>query len=229
MLAHVVGENSSVNSGCNFRRTGGFCAVADNTADVSNGVDDRQTDIFISSARKIGNGGTGSTACADGAAVSGKTSNIFFLMNRNQVADNECAVQFFLGNVPFFCKLNDRKGNGHALVSAAGIDDDRKRAAAHTRIGACRCTGAGADFYVIAVFIQQRAANLCTVWMTETFIGNGRVHGDLTVKNFFDVFDLHSIGKFKNILDVQHTFINVFRGILMSRNLIKYLTIFYDA
>lgn len=109
MLAHVVGENSSVNSGCNFRRTGGFCAVADNTADVSNGVDDRQTDIFISSARKIGNGGTGSTACADGAAVSGKTSNIFFLMNRNQVADNECAVQFFLGNVPFFCKLNDRK------------------------------------------------------------------------------------------------------------------------
>lgn len=78
MLAHVVGENSSVNSGCNFRRTGGFCAVADNTADVSNGVDDRQTDIFISSARKIGNGGTGSTACADGAAVSGKTSNIFF-------------------------------------------------------------------------------------------------------------------------------------------------------
>lgn len=65
--------------------------------------------------------------------------------------------------------------------------------------------------------------------MTETFIGNGRVHGDLTVKNFFDVFDLHSIGKFKNILDVQHTFINVFRGILMSRNLIKYLTIFYDA
>ena len=105
MLAHVVGENSSVNSGCNFRRTGGFCAVADNTADVSNGVDDRQTDIFISSARKIGNGGTGSTACADGAAVSGKTSNIFFLMNRNQVADNECAVQFFLGNVPFFCKL----------------------------------------------------------------------------------------------------------------------------
>ena len=99
MLAHVVGENSSVNSGCNFRRTGGFCAVADNTADVSNGVDDRQTDIFISSARKIGNGGTGSTACADGAAVSGKTSNIFFLMNRNQVADNECAVQFFLGNI----------------------------------------------------------------------------------------------------------------------------------
>ena len=89
--------------------------------------------------------------------------------------------------------------------------------------------GAGADFYVIAVFIQQRAANLCTVWMTETFIGNGRVHGDLTVKNFFDVFDLHSIGKFKNILDVQHTFINVFRGILMRRNLIKYLTIFYDA
>ena len=89
--------------------------------------------------------------------------------------------------------------------------------------------GAGADFYVIAVLIQQSAADLCTVSVAETFVRNRRVHGDLTVKNFFDVFDLHSIGKFKNILDVQHTFINVFRGILMSRNLIKYLTIFYDA
>ena len=78
MLAHVVGENSSVNSGCNFRRTGGFCSVADNTADVSNGIDDRQANILIGSAGKIGNGGAGSTACADGAAVSGKTSNIFF-------------------------------------------------------------------------------------------------------------------------------------------------------
>ena len=37
-------------------------------------------------------------------------------------------------------------------------------------IGACRCTGAGADFYVIAVFIQQRAANLCTVSVSYTHL-----------------------------------------------------------
>ena len=150
-------------------------------------------------------------------------------MNRDQVADNECAVQFFLGNVPFFCKLDDRKGNGHALVSAAGIDDDRKRAAAHTGIGTGSCMGAGADFYIIAVLIQQSAADLCTVSVAETFVRNRRVHGDLAVEDFFDIFDLHSIGEFENILDVQHTFIDVFRGIFMSRNLIKYLTIFYDA
>ena len=80
MLAHVVGENSSVNSGCDFRCAGGFCPVTDNTADVSNGIDDRQANILIGSAGKIGNGGAGSTACADGATVSGKTSNIFFLI-----------------------------------------------------------------------------------------------------------------------------------------------------
>ena len=89
--------------------------------------------------------------------------------------------------------------------------------------------GAGADFYVIAVLIQQSAADLCTVSVAETFVRNRRVHGDLAVEDFFDIFDLHSIGEFENILDVQHTFINVFRGIFMSRNLIKYLTIFYDA
>ena len=67
-----------------------------------------------------------------------------------------------------------------------------------------RCAGTGADFNVIAIIIQKGAAYLCSVRMIQAFIGNRRVHGDLTVKNVFDIFDSYCIGKFENVFDIQH-------------------------
>lgn len=104
-----MSQNCGINSGCDFCCTGGFCSVADDTADISDGVDDGQADILIRSAGKIGDGSSCAAACADGTAVSGKATNIFFLMNGDQIADNECAVQFILRNIPFFCKFNNRR------------------------------------------------------------------------------------------------------------------------
>ena len=229
VLAHVMSQNCGINSGCDFCCTGGFCSVADDTADISDGVDDGQADILIRSAGKIGDGSSCAAACADGTAVSGKATNIFFLMNGDQIADNECAVQFILRNIPFFCKFNNRKRNGHTLVSTAGIDDNRKGTAAHTCIGTGSCAGTGTDFNVIAIIIQKGAAYLCSVRMIQAFIGNRRVHGDLTVKNVFDIFDSYCIGKFENVFDIQHAFIYIFRRVLMCGNLVEHFAVLYNA
>ena len=63
----------------------------------------------------------------------------------------------------------------------------------------------------------------------SAFIGNRRVHGDLTVKNVFDIFDSYCIGKFENVFDIQHAFIYIFRRVLMCGNLVEYFTVFYNA
>ena len=129
-------------------------------------------------------------------------------MNGDQVADNECAVQFILRNVPFFCKFNNRKRNSHTLVSTAGIDDNRKGTAAHTCIGTGSCHSLGAHLDIlIAVSGQQDRSDIGSVITADPFLGDRHVVTNLTFQYFADICKVHFLCKCKDFFYGKRRFV----------------------
>ena len=106
--------------------------AAQDTAHVGDGIDDGAGDLLIAPAAEIGDGRAAAAGCRNGAAKGRKAADVMLLMDGDQVADEQCAVQGLPGDLPLFGVFDHRKGDRHALVPAAGVDDHRKGAASHT-------------------------------------------------------------------------------------------------
>ena len=189
VLAHVMSQNCGINSGCDFCCTGGFFSVADHTADVSDGVDDGQADILLRSARKDGWWKLPAPQPALTLAVSGKATNIFFWWTAIRLLTTSALYSLsWESSILFYKSITGRETVIPWFPLPELMTTGREQPLIRASEPGC-CAGTGTDFNVSAIIIQKGAAYLCSVRMIQAFIGNCRVHGDLTVKNVFDIFN----------------------------------------
>ena len=105
---------------CRYLRCAGrFRSIANDSSDISKCIDDCQGNLLIGSTIHIGNTCTGATGSTDCTTVRRKTSNIIFLMDRNQIADNKRTAKLLMRYFPFICKHNNRKRHRHALITTS--------------------------------------------------------------------------------------------------------------
>ena len=137
---------------------------------------------LIIAAAEVYDPGSGSCACAHGAAVGGEGADPGLFVDRDQIGEYECTVEFFLAGVQFLGVFDQGNGTGDALVSAAGIDDHGKFAAVHP------CIGSGSGFCfrpdcdVVSVGMEENAPDICSVVAKEPLLGDGVVIADLAVQ-----------------------------------------------
>ncbi len=72
------------------------------------------------------------------------------------------------------------------MVAAAGIDNDRKFAAIHARVGSGGCHRLGAVLHAVAVGGEKDAPDLGTVGIFQPFLGNGGIVRDLPCDRIVD-------------------------------------------
>ena len=102
-------------------------------------------------------------------------------MDGGQVGKGERPVQLLFAHLEFPRIDDDRHRGSNALIAAAGVDDHRLLAAVHPGIGACGRVGLGPHPHIIALHVQQDAADVGPVITPEAFFGNGHVVPDLRV------------------------------------------------
>ena len=129
-------------------------------------------------------------------------------MEGNQVADGQSPQKLLIADMIFPGICNHGKRNGHTLIPAAGVDDNRKRTAAHSGIRAGSRRSPGADSYAAgAVSVQESPAHLDSPGIFKPFLGDCRVAGDLAGEDRADGFKLHRCGIVQDISDVQKRFV----------------------
>ena len=156
---------------------------------------------MIGSTIHIGNTCTGATGSTDCTTVRRKTSNIIFLMDRNQIADNKRTAKLLMRYFPFICKHNNRKRHRHTLISTSGIDNNRHRTSAHTRItsGGCPCTGSCCN--TLSPYMHQRFSNLRSIVIIKSFLSNRRIQFNLSINDRLHIFHTNLIRKIKDIFN----------------------------
>ena len=124
-------------------------------------------------------------------------------MDGHQVGHHKGPEQQLLADADLPGVDNDRKRAGDALVAAAGIDDDRKLAAAHSRVRRRRGSRLGTVLHRGAVGAHQHAPDLGAPVFSQSFLGDRGVVPDLPVQSLFHIFKFHLICKVNDGPDVQ--------------------------
>ena len=127
-------------------------------------------------------------------------------MQGHEVGQQQGTIEFFLIDAEFLGIFHDGQGNGHALIAAAGVDDYGQFAAVHAGIRTGSSSGAGADTDVLTVSLEQGFADIGAVIVFESFVGNGRVIGNLPVQDCLHIGDITSHGKIVDIFN-GHAFV----------------------
>ena len=96
LYTELKSHQSSVNRRSNLGCAGGFCSIADDATYISEYIDNSQRYLLISTSIHVCDTGAGTTCSADCTTVCGKTSYIIFLMNGNQIADDERTTELFM-------------------------------------------------------------------------------------------------------------------------------------
>ena len=65
--------------------------------------------------------------------------------------------------------------------------------------------GFGPDTDIVALHVQQDAADVCAVIAPQAFLGNGHIVFDLGVQNGLHVLDVHRVGEVPDVLHIQKT------------------------
>ena len=107
---------------------------------------------------------------------------------------------------------DDRQGSGHALVSAAGYDDDRQLAAAHPCIRACRGLRACANTHIVAARFQKRFPYRRAVVSAKPLLAYGKIIFYLPLEHIPNIVDANRLGKVENVVNVQHTAVGLAAG-----------------
>ena len=108
-------------------------------------------DFFVSAAAEVGYACACTVGGTDGSAVGGEGADTCLLMDGGEIGEDKGTKKFLLAGIKLLCVLDYRHRAGDALISAAGIDDDRLFAAVHSGVGACGspCLGAVADIVAV--------------------------------------------------------------------------------
>ena len=123
-------------------------------------------------------------------------------MNGRQVCQCQGTVAFLLAGPQLLCINNDRNRSGNSLVAASGVDDYRHFAAIHTGIGACRSHGLCPYADIVPIHIQQHLADICTVIILQSFLGNRNIKSNLRIQDLFDIVHIDRSSKIPDMLHV---------------------------
>ena len=153
-------------------------------------------------ALQIGNATAGGSTCTDSAAVSGQTANALFLMDGQQIAQQQRPVELLFAAAQFFGIFYYRQRHGHALIAAAGIHHHGQLTATHPGIRPGSSGGLCSLLDVISVGGQNHAANVGAPGVLQPLMRNGAVVFDLTANDGGNVRKVGSGGK---IVDTLHS------------------------
>ena len=152
-------------------------------------------------------------------------------MNRNQIAEDQCAHKLFMADAHLFCVFNHRDRHGNALISTSRINHNWIKTAAHPRIASGRRHGACSDLHVIAVVFHKVGANGYAVLLLHALLRNSFVIFNLAVDQLLNILHLNLIRKCQNIKDIQAA--SVRQGFVKAARLIRFFvqskTVFLDS
>jgi len=170
--AELKGHKCSIYRSCYLCGTRRLRSIANDSPDIPKCINDCQGNLLIGSSIHICDTCTGTTGCADCTTIRRKTSNVIFLMDCDQIADNQRATKLLVRYFPLIRKYNNRKRNGHSLVSTSRIDNNRHRTTTHTSIasGCCPCTGSCSN--TLSPYMHQSFTNLCSIVIIKTLLCN---------------------------------------------------------
>ena len=161
-------------------------------------------------AAEEGDACSGGAACADGPAVGRQAADERLEADGHKVGQSESPIKFLVGGSALLRIFDHRQGHSHALIAAAGVDDDGHFTPGHTRIRTGGGTGSGAHAHVIgAIAVQQNAPHARTPASGQAFLGNGRVAFDLAAQHGFDVCNVAGTGEIIDALNGQQRFVFV--------------------
>ena len=144
-------------------------------------------DLIVASAVKVAHARTGTRARAGRAAVGGEAADARFQVDCNKVRHDERAVELLLARFQLARVDNDGQRSRHALIAAAGVDDDRLFAAVHTRVRARGSPGLGAVLHAVAIGIKQDFPDGRAVLPCQSCLSDGRVIFDLARDGHADI------------------------------------------
>ena len=104
---------------------------------------------------------------------------------------------------------NDGQGGSHALISAAGDDDDGQLAAAHPCVRARRGLGACAYAHVVTARFEKSFADRRAVVSAQPLLTYGEVILYLTVEHIAYVLKAHGLRKIEDIAHVENAAVSL--------------------
>ena len=160
-------------------------------------------DLLKTAASQVCDACSGCYSRTDCAAKCRQSSDACFLVDRYQIGECQRTVHFFIAALQFLCILDNRHGTGNALISAAGIDDNRKLTAAHPCIRARRCHGTGAVADLISICIQHDPSDTRTVGMRHSLLSDRHVTVDLMIEDRSHILYLTRHREIPDVLHIQ--------------------------
>ncbi len=146
---------------------------------------------FVAAVQQISDSCPGPDARADRAAVGRETAYATFLMDRDQIADQQRPVQLFLIDAQMSGVPHHRHGSGDPLVAGTGEDHYRQLTSAHPGVapGGGPCFRFGLD--VPGILRQQNGADIGAPVILQPLLRDGRVAVDLTAQQRYGILQIH--------------------------------------
>ena len=196
-------QNTGVNSRCDLGGAGSLGAVTDGAGEDGDGVDQNVGNCVCAVALEVSDTRACAAACGNGAAVGGQTADACLLVDGDQVGQGHGTDQLLIGDAKLLGVHGHGNGGGDALVAGAGEDDDRHVTAAHSGVGTGGGVGTGLLLDGVALAAQDNLADVGAPAVLHAFPGDGHVVLDLALHHVTDIFHIHGVGEFHDLLDGQ--------------------------
>ena len=187
-------------------------------------------DLIVASAIKVAHARTGTRTRAGRAAVGGEAADARFQVDCNKVRHDECAIELLLTRMQLMRVDDNGKRRRHALIAAAGVDDNRLFAAVHARVRAGSGPRLSAVLHAVAVGVKQDLADGRAVLARQSRLSNGGIVLDLARDGCAHVIKIDFICKCNDVFDRQQlaAFVRL-GGLLRKRFAEQNLTVVLDA